>query len=113
MQKTKSRPPNFTKYSRKHTAKTRMKRTPSKTAKERSDRYSHVLALMRSKLLRDHPNSAVAPHPSCRLGREPRQRSMTMCSVCNLKIDLEIDRAVARLVANGTFDGTSGCPYRV
>jgi hypothetical protein len=90
-----------------------MKRTPSKTAKERSDRYSHVLALMWSKLLGDHPNSAVAPHPSCRLGREPRQRPGTMCSVCNLKIDLEIDRAVARLVANGTFDGTSGCPYGV
>jgi hypothetical protein len=36
-----------------------------------------------------------------------------MCSACDLKIDLEIDHAVARLVANGVFDGTSGCPYRV
>ena len=64
--------PTSTRYSQKSTAKKRMKRTSSKTAKERSERYGHILGLMWSKLLGDHPNLAGAPHLSCNLVREPR-----------------------------------------
>jgi hypothetical protein len=110
MPKPKSFLPTSTQQS---TAKKRMKRSPSKTAKERSKRYEHVLGLLWSKVLGNHPESAEAPHPSCKLGRELRKRRGNMCSACDQTVDLEIDHAVARLVANGTFDGTSSCPYRV
>src|SRR6266702_913108 len=112
MPKPKSLLPNISRYSQKSTAKTRMKRIPSKTAKQRSERYGHTSGLMWSKLL-GAANSVQAPHPSCKLGIKPKQRHGNMCSACDFKIDLEIDHAVARLAANGTFDGGSSCPYRV
>jgi hypothetical protein len=77
--------------------------------KSRTERFSAIVTAMYSRLL-DWPE---APGTSCKLGQEPSRRRGHSCSVCNIKADFELDRAVAELIAKEIFGRTSVCPYIV
>ena len=49
----------------------------------------------------------------CRLGREPKRRRSEQCSSCALDTDLEVDRSIAQLIAQGDIASSALCPYRV
>lgn|SRR5262249_3977551 len=75
------------------------------TTRERNVRYGPAWRRLWARLLQGDI------HAECKLGREPQQRCSGKCSACSIKIDLELDHAVAQLIREGVIAAPANCPY--